>query len=183
MYGIFLFFWNNTGCLPQHMNLFLFLFLFTSLFILIVWNLEKETVDSGICLCNHVSVKHIKLHCWNSKFVHFSASSSSILLARDLMFPIMMAWRAGLNLFLSLHFATSLQPWCFFFNLWGIWNFSLGIIWPLNISISCSTLSLLWLLIITGGKECQRDQENSSSSTASKCCTLKEDSVWFFKSF
>ena len=76
----------------------------------IVWNPGRDTLESGICSCSHVLVKHIKLHCWNSRFVLVSASSLSILLARHLTFSIMMEGRAGLNLlFLSPRSASAVS--------------------------------------------------------------------------
>lgn len=49
------------------------------------------TLESSIGLCSHVSVEHVILASLYSHWVHASASSSSILFAKDCMFPMMIA--------------------------------------------------------------------------------------------
>ena len=49
---------------------------------------SRAMLEPGIYSCSHTSVKRMKRHCWNSRFVTVSASSF-ILLLRDRMFPFM----------------------------------------------------------------------------------------------
>ena len=58
---------------------------------------QRYTGVGNMCSCSHVSLKHIRLHCRKFRFVLISALSLSILLVRDLTFPIMKEGRAGLN--------------------------------------------------------------------------------------
>ena len=68
-------------------------------------------MESGICSCSHVSVKHTILDTLYSLCVLMSASSSSTLFASDLTFPVMTAGMKGLNfLFSILRLSPALQP-------------------------------------------------------------------------
>lgn len=59
------------------------------------WRGEGGGWMSVISAFNHVSVSTRMLHCWYSFWCWVSTSNSSILLGRDLMFPIMTGRRAG----------------------------------------------------------------------------------------
>ena len=65
----------------------------------------------------------------------------------EVMFPVMIEGRAGLNLFLSLCSVLAMHPQCLLFNSSGIWGLSPGIIW-LNEMPKC-LLSFYWLSLIT----------------------------------
>ncbi|MED6249610.1 hypothetical protein ATANTOWER_017015 [Ataeniobius toweri] len=71
----------------------------------------RETLESGIWSCSHVSVKHIILHSRYSDRVLCRAWSSSNLFPNDLTLPIRIDGRDGLNfLLLSLLLAPALHP-------------------------------------------------------------------------
>ncbi|XP_047453784.1 uncharacterized protein LOC125015763 isoform X2 [Mugil cephalus] len=106
------------------------------------------TLESGICSCSHISVKHIILDCLYSLCVLTSASSSSTLFASDLTFPVITAGTKGLNfLFSILRFTPALQPRRLLFSSSGMVGLS-----PANIVVllvCCSQASHFYGTVMT----------------------------------
>lgn len=81
---------------------------------------SRVMCESGESSHSHVSVKHMRLHSRYSLCSRVSAISSSILLERDLMFPMMINGKHGLyrllyrlcaSLPLCILFSFSITPW------------------------------------------------------------------------
>lgn len=132
-------------------------------------------VQSGMCECSRVSVKHNKLHSRNSLCVLIRAVSSSVLFARERPFPAMTEGTAGLCLlFSAFTFTPAPHPRRLVRSSFGTSCRAPGSSTGGLSANSCSPeettgLPLCALLSVTGSHESQRKNSVFTKSSCSVC--------------